>query len=162
MSPSHMVVSTVDDLRPARMISVDGVESDFDHFLTCPVKTYGEDESMCTYVQSKNTLVLTDRFAHTVKMYDTVKGTSRAVTNENIQEPRGACPGPGHTVLVCSQNNHSIVHLPFDGTILGNYPVYIKYPYIICVSKDGIRLAVSNCAYDIWKLHLYKISPAMS
>ncbi|XP_052215153.1 uncharacterized protein LOC127833768 [Dreissena polymorpha] len=162
MSPSNMVMSTYDDPRPVRMISVDGVESDFDHFLTFPMKTYKLDESACTYVQSKNTLVLTDRFAHTVYMHDTLKGTSRAVTNENIQEPRGACVGPGDTVLVCSKNNNSIVYLSVDGNILGTYPVNMKHPYSICVSKDGTRLAVSNSARGNTKLHLYKISPAMS
>ncbi|KAH3870552.1 hypothetical protein DPMN_033740 [Dreissena polymorpha] len=162
MSPSHMVVSTYDDPRPARMISVDGVESDFDHSLTFPTKTYKAGDSKCTYVQSKNTLVLTDRFAHTVYMHDTLNGTSTAVTNENIQKPRGACVGPGDTVLVCSGNKHSIVHLTIDGKILGTYPVDMKYPYSICVSKDGTRLAVSNSAEGTAKLQLYKISPAMN
>ncbi|KAH3803834.1 hypothetical protein DPMN_132102 [Dreissena polymorpha] len=161
MSPSHMVVSTYDDPRPVRMISVDGVETDFDHFLTFPMKTYKVDESACTYVQSKNTLVLTDRFAHTVYMHDTLKGTSRAVTNANIQEPRGACVGPGDTVLVCSTIKHSIVHLSVDGNILGTYPVDICYPNSICVSKNGTRLAVSNSAVGKRKLQLYKISPSM-
>ncbi|XP_052265911.1 uncharacterized protein LOC127868310 isoform X1 [Dreissena polymorpha] len=158
MSPSHMVVSTYDDPRPARMISVDGVESDFDHSLTFPTKTYKAGDSKCTYVQSKNTLVLTDRFAHTVYMHDTVNGTSRAVTNENIQEPRGACVGPGDTVLVCSENKNSIVHLTIDGKILGTYPVDMKFANNICVSKDGNRLAVSNSARGNTKLKLYNIT----
>ncbi|XP_052222643.1 uncharacterized protein LOC127838718 isoform X6 [Dreissena polymorpha] len=161
MSPSNMVVSTYNDPRPARMISVDGVETDFEH-ITFPVKTYKIWESKCTYVQSKNTLVLTDQPANTVYMYDTVNGTSRAVTNENIQGPRGACVEPGDTVLVCSQNNHSIVHLTIDGKILGTYPVDMEYPRSICVSKYGTRLAVSNIARGNTKLQLYKISPAMN
>ncbi|KAH3810146.1 hypothetical protein DPMN_138532 [Dreissena polymorpha] len=77
VSVSH-VVSTYDDPRPVSMLSVDGVESDFDHVIF-PQKIYKGDESICTYVQSMNTLVLTDRWAHTVYMYDTLKGTSRAV-----------------------------------------------------------------------------------
>ncbi|XP_052215188.1 uncharacterized protein LOC127833776 isoform X2 [Dreissena polymorpha] len=161
MSPSNMVVSTYGGPRPARMISVDGVESDFDHSLTFPMKTYKLGESKCTYVQSKNTLVLTDRYAHTVYVYDTVNGTSRAVTNENIQEPRGACVGPGDTVLVCSKNKNSIVHLSVDGNIIGTYPVDMWSPYSIGLSKNGTRLAVSNSANGALKLQLYKISPAM-
>ncbi|KAH3847183.1 hypothetical protein DPMN_089500 [Dreissena polymorpha] len=74
------------------MISVDGKEEDFDK-LELPKTTYSIDESRCTYVQSKNTLVLTDRFANTVYMFDNVKGTSRAVTNESIKEPYGPAPG---------------------------------------------------------------------
>ncbi|XP_052265916.1 uncharacterized protein LOC127868311 isoform X1 [Dreissena polymorpha] len=162
MSPSNMVVSTYDDPRPLRMISVGGVESDFDYSLTFPMKKYKLDESKCTYVQSKNTLVLTDRSAHTVFLYDTLNRTSRAVTNENIQEPLGACPGPGDTVLVCSKDKLSIVHLTIDGKILGTYPVDMKYPYSIRLSKDGTRMAVSNSAKGVQKLHLYKISPAKS
>ncbi|KAH3797598.1 hypothetical protein DPMN_151182 [Dreissena polymorpha] len=162
MSPFNMVVSTYnDDPHPVKMISVDGLEADFDHILTFPKKTYKIDESKCTYVQSKNTLVLTDRYAHTVYMNDTVNGTSRAVTNENIQGPCGACVGPGDTVLVCSQNNNSIVHMTNDGNILGTYPVDMTNPYRICVSKDGTRLVVSNSVLGTRKLHLYKISPVM-
>ncbi|KAH3797562.1 hypothetical protein DPMN_151145 [Dreissena polymorpha] len=144
------------------MISVGWVESDFDHSLTFPSKTYKLDESTCTYIQSKNTLVLTDRYAHTVFMFDTVNGTSRAVTNQNIQEPRGCCVGPGDTVLVCSENKNSIVHMTNNGNILGTYPVDMKFPGTICVSKDGTRLVVSNSAVGTRKLHLYKISPVMS
>ncbi|KAH3803637.1 hypothetical protein DPMN_131903 [Dreissena polymorpha] len=143
------------------MISVDGVESDFVHFLTFPMKTYKLDESKCTYVQSKNILVLTDRFAHTVYLYDTVNGTSKAVTDRNILKPRGACVGPGDTVLVCSMIKNSIVHLNANGSLLGYYPVDMKYPYTICVSKDVTRLAVFGCADRAKKLLLYEISPAL-
>ncbi|KAH3804154.1 uncharacterized protein LOC127836239 [Dreissena polymorpha] len=160
-SPTNMVVSTCDEHRHARIISVDGVESDLDLVLF-PLKTYKSDQSKCTYVQSKNTLVLTERFADTVYMYDTVKGTSRAVTDRNIQQPRGACVGPGDTVLVCSTANNSIVHLSVDVEVLGTYPVDMWYPYSICASEDGTRLAVSNSAAGAKKLQLYMISPAIS
>ncbi|KAH3870615.1 hypothetical protein DPMN_033803 [Dreissena polymorpha] len=143
------------------MLSVNGVESDF-HQLVFPYKTCKLAESRCTYIQSKNTLVLPDRYAHTVYMHDTVKGTLKAVTHKNIQEPCGACPGPGDTVLVCSKNNNSIVHLTIDGKLLGTYPVDMKYSFSICVSKAGTKLALSNLAHGFRKLHLYKISPAMS
>ncbi|KAH3803620.1 hypothetical protein DPMN_131885 [Dreissena polymorpha] len=161
MSPSNMVVSTYDDPRPVRILSVDGVETEFEH-VTFPVKTYTVGESTCTYVQSKNTLVLNDQLAHTIYMYDTVNGTSRAVTDENIQEPRGACVGPGDTVLVCSMGKDSIVRMTIDGKILGTYPVDMEFPYSICVSKNGTRLAVSNTRDSIKKLHLYKISMTIS
>ncbi|KAH3804153.1 hypothetical protein DPMN_132435 [Dreissena polymorpha] len=156
-----MVVSTCGEPRHATIISVDGVESEFD-LVVFSKTTYKPAQSECTYVKSKNTLVLTDRFAHTVYMYDTVKGTSRAVTDRNIQQPRSACVGPGDTVLVCSQNKNSIVHLSVDGDLLGTYPVDMKYPYTICVSRDGTRLAVSNCLIGAKKLQLYNILPSMS
>ncbi|KAH3810240.1 uncharacterized protein LOC127836519 [Dreissena polymorpha] len=161
MSPNNMVVSTLYDPCHARMLSVDGVESNFDN-LIFPNKTYTAHESVCTYVQSKNTLVLTDKLAHTVYMYDTVKGTSRAVTNENIRIPSGACVAPGDTVLVCSTYKNSIVHLSVNGEIIGTYPVDMRYPDSICVSKDGTKMAVSNCVEGIGKLQLYKLSPATS
>ncbi|KAH3810453.1 hypothetical protein DPMN_138845 [Dreissena polymorpha] len=161
MSPYHMVVSMRDDPRHVRMLSVDGVESNFDK-LVFAKKTYKAHESKCTYVQSKNTLILTDKKAHTVYMYDTVMGTSKAVTNEDIQKPIGACVGPGDTVLVCSANKHSIVHMSVNGEIIGTYPVDMRFPNSICVSKDDTRLAVSNCVEGIRKLQLYKLSPATS
>ncbi|KAH3814870.1 hypothetical protein DPMN_143384 [Dreissena polymorpha] len=100
ITPTQLVVSSFHDARPVRMITQDGVESDFDRVLV-PYKTYRFGESKCTYVLSKNTLVLTDRSANTLYMYDTVKGTSRVVTDEKIQKPQGVCVGPGDTVLVC-------------------------------------------------------------
>ncbi|KAH3804508.1 hypothetical protein DPMN_132795 [Dreissena polymorpha] len=143
------------------MISVDGVEADFQH-VEFPKKTYEQDYSRSTYVEAKNTLVLTDRLAHTVHMYDTVKGTSRAVTNGNIQEPRGACVGPGDTVMVCSFKMHSVVHLTVDGDILCTYPVNMTFPCSICVSRDKTRLAVSNSVIGDKKLQLYKILPTLN
>ncbi|KAH3805507.1 hypothetical protein DPMN_133811 [Dreissena polymorpha] len=156
-----MVVSTYDDIRHVRMISVDGVETDFQQ-VEFPQKTYTLGESFSTYVQSKNTLVLTDRLAHTVYMFDTVKGTSKAVTNGNIQEPRGACVGPGDTVMVCSNKMHSVVHLTVDGDFLCTYPVNMTFPCSICVSRDRTRLAVSNCVIGDKKLQLYKILPTLN
>ncbi|KAH3805477.1 hypothetical protein DPMN_133780 [Dreissena polymorpha] len=85
-TPTQMVLSTSNDIRNVKMISVDGVETDFQQ-VEFPKKTYKLGDSLSAYVQSKNTLVLTDRLAHTVYMYDTVKGMSRAVTNGNIQAP---------------------------------------------------------------------------
>ncbi|KAH3809536.1 hypothetical protein DPMN_137909 [Dreissena polymorpha] len=64
---------------------------------------YVTNESMCRYVQYKNTLVLTYRDAHTVYVYDTLNGTSRAVNNKNMREPCVVCVGPDDTVLVCSK-----------------------------------------------------------
>ncbi|KAH3815867.1 hypothetical protein DPMN_144401 [Dreissena polymorpha] len=139
------------------MINQTGVESDFDRVLFNK-KTYKHEQSKCTYVPSKNTLVLTDRYAHTVYMFDTVKGTSRAVTNDNIQEPKGACVGPGDTVLVCSMAKNSIVHLTVDGDILCTYHVDMQLPYTLCMKNDGSRLVVSGCKHGMKKLMMYKLS----
>ncbi|KAH3815860.1 hypothetical protein DPMN_144394 [Dreissena polymorpha] len=157
MTPTTMVVSTYDAPRPVRMITHGGVESDFDRVLFNK-KTYKFEESKCTFVPSKNTLVLTDRDAHTVYMLDTVKGTSRAVTHDNIQEPIGACVGPGDSVLVCSMAKNSIVHLTVDGDILCTYHVDMRSPYTLCMKNDGSRFVVSGCKNGMKKLMMYKLS----
>ncbi|KAH3844318.1 uncharacterized protein LOC127872767 [Dreissena polymorpha] len=156
-TPSVMVVSAAKYQHPARMITMDGVELDFDR-VEFPKKEYNIEESMCTYVQYNNTLVLTDRDAHTVNMYDIMKGTSRAVTDGNIQKPGNVCVGPGDTVMVCSSLNNSIVHLTVTGEILGTYLVDIGYLQSLSMSKDGTKLAVSNNVEGMNKLQLYKIS----
>ncbi|KAH3815894.1 hypothetical protein DPMN_144430 [Dreissena polymorpha] len=157
MNPTTMVVSTYNDPRPVRMINQIGVESDFDRVLFNK-KTYKRGWSTCTYVSSKNTLVLTDWYAHTVYMFDTAKGTSRAVTNDNIQNPHGACVGPGDTVLVCSTAKSSIVHITVDGDILCTYHVDMRRPYTLCMKNDGSRLVVSGFEKGMTKLMMYKLS----
>ncbi|KAH3804521.1 hypothetical protein DPMN_132808 [Dreissena polymorpha] len=160
-TPTQMVVSTFDDTRNVIMISVDGVETNYQH-VAFPTKAYKVDESKSRYAQSKNTLVLTDRFAHTVFIYDTVKGTSTAVTYANIQEPLDACVRPGYTVMVCSSDKHAVVHLTVDGDFLGTYPVDMQFPYSLCVFREGTRLAVSTCAKGARKLELYQILPTLN
>ncbi|KAH3898421.1 hypothetical protein DPMN_022651 [Dreissena polymorpha] len=157
MTPSNMVVSTYGEYgHPLRMITQAGVESDLNH-CKFPKKWYGYEESRCTYVPSKNTLVLTDKIAHTVYMYDIVKGTTIAVTNENIEYPRGACRGPGDTVLVCIGAMNSILHLTADGDILDTYQVDMTLPFSLCMAQDGSKLAVSS-GNGHKKLMVYKLS----
>ncbi|KAH3812807.1 uncharacterized protein LOC127836643 [Dreissena polymorpha] len=158
MTPTDMVVGTFNHSSPARMITHTGVESDFDHVLF-EKKTYRRDDSKCTYVPSKNTLVLTDRSAHTVYLYDTVKGKYKVVTDDNIRRPRSACVGPGDTVLVCSEAKNSVVHLTVEGDILGTFPLDMQGPWALCMNNNGTRLAVSNRNK---KIQLFNISPAMT
>ncbi|XP_052260664.1 uncharacterized protein LOC127864815 isoform X2 [Dreissena polymorpha] len=156
MTPTDMVVSTHNDTDQVRKITQSGVVSYFDHGLV-PNKRYKIDESKCTYVISKNTLVFTDWLANSVYMNDCAKGTSKVVTDENIQQPRGACVGPGDTVLVCSGATSSIVHLTVDGIMLGTYPVDMRWPYSLCLNKEESRLAVSNNAAGMKRLMVYKL-----
>ncbi|XP_052783105.1 uncharacterized protein LOC128219337 [Mya arenaria] len=150
------VVSTYDDPRPARMIDVDGKESDFDN-VKFPGKMYKRDESLCTYIQSRGTLVHTDRYAHTVYMYNTVSGTSREVKCDRIREPRNACVGPDDSVFVCSKYTNSIIQISPDGDILASCDVDMKYPYAVAVSRDGSKMAVTNSAGGVNQLKLFKI-----
>ncbi|XP_052782810.1 uncharacterized protein LOC128219037 [Mya arenaria] len=150
------VVSTYNDPRPARVIDVDGKESDFDN-VKFPGKTYKRGESQCTYIQSRGTLVLTDRHAHTVHMYNTVSGKSSEVKGDRIREPRGACLGPDDSVFVCSKDTISIIQISTDGDILASCDVDMWYPYAVAVSRDGSKMAVTNSAGGVKQLKLFKI-----
>ncbi|KAH3803851.1 hypothetical protein DPMN_132121 [Dreissena polymorpha] len=46
-------------------------------------------------------------------------------------------------MLVCSENKNSIVRLNVNGdTLSDTYPVNVKYPYRICVSKESTKLEI--------------------
>ncbi|XP_052784182.1 uncharacterized protein LOC128219994 [Mya arenaria] len=150
------VVSTYNDPRSARMIDVDGKESNFDN-MKFPGKTYKLGESKCTYIQSRDVLVLTDRHAHTVYMYNTATGKSREVNDGRIREPRGAFAGPDQSVFVCSGKTNSVIQISPDGNILASCDVDIKHPFAVAVSRDGSRMAVSNSVTGVETLKLFKI-----
>ncbi|XP_052784435.1 uncharacterized protein LOC128220193 [Mya arenaria] len=150
------VVSTVGDPRPARKIDVDGKESDFDN-VKFPGKTYKIDESKCTYIPSRDVLVLTDRHAHTVYLYNTATGKSSEVKDGRIREPRGACAGPDDSVFVCSRNTNSVIQISPDGDILASCDVDMDGPYAVAVSRTGSRMAMVNCAKGVKELKLFKI-----
>ncbi|KAH3804928.1 hypothetical protein DPMN_133221 [Dreissena polymorpha] len=156
MNKSTMLGSCYHDVRPARMISIDGTESDFVKVVYEP-KTYNIGGNKCTFVASKNTLVMTDRFAHTIFFFDVGTGVARIITNTTIQEPRGVCVGLGDTVLVSSMGTHSIVQLNVKGDLLSVYPVDIKNPFNLCTSTDGTRLAITNGGVRLKQLCLYTI-----
>ncbi|XP_052784981.1 uncharacterized protein LOC128220575 [Mya arenaria] len=150
------VVSTYDAPRPARMIDVDGKESDFDN-MKFPGKTYKLGASNCTYIQSRDSIVLTDRFAHTVYMYNTVSDKNSKVKGGQIREPKGTCVGPDDSVFVCSKNTNSVIQISPDGDILASCDVDMKHPYAVAVSRDGSRMVVTNGAKGVKTLKLFKI-----
>ncbi|WAR28230.1 hypothetical protein MAR_013934 [Mya arenaria] len=141
------VVSTWDDPRPARMIDVDGKESDFDN-VKFPGKTYKRGESKCAYIPSRDTLVLIDRLVHIVYMYNTVSGKNREV--KAIREPKSACVGPAKSVFVCSKNTNSVIQVSPDGDIQASCGVDMECPYAVAVSRDGSRMAVINSAVNTY------------
>ncbi|XP_052812587.1 uncharacterized protein LOC128240117 [Mya arenaria] len=150
------VVSTWDDPRPAKKIDVDGKESDFDN-VKFPGKTYKIGESQCTYIPSRDTLVLIERHAHTVYMYNTVFGKTSEVKCYRIPEPRGACTGPDDSVFVCSRNTNSVIQISPNGDKLTSCDVGMKYPYAVAFCMDGSRMAVTNSAGGVRQLKLFKI-----
>ncbi|XP_052783089.1 uncharacterized protein LOC128219321 [Mya arenaria] len=150
------VVITMDDPRPVRFIDVDGKESDVDN-VKFPGKTYTLDESRCTNLPFRDSLVLTDRFAHTVYMYNTVSGKITEVKDDRIREPTGACVGPDDSVFVCNENTNSVIPISPDGYILTSCEVDMKFLCAVAVSRDGSRMAVTNSAKGFKKLKLFKM-----
>ncbi|XP_052783256.1 uncharacterized protein LOC128219488 [Mya arenaria] len=146
------VVSTYYNSRHARMIDVDGKESDFDN-VKFPGKSYGIDESKCTFITSRDTLVLTDRHADTVYIYNNVIAKSIELIDVRIREPRGACVGLDGSVFVCSEDTNSVIQISPDGNILASCDVDMTSPSTVTVSRDGSRMAVSG----LINMKLFKI-----
>ncbi|XP_052783259.1 uncharacterized protein LOC128219492 [Mya arenaria] len=140
LNDSTFVVNTHGDPRPARMIGVDGNESDFDN-VKFPGRSYEIDESKCTYIPYGDTLVLTDRHDHTVYMFNTVTGKNTKIKDRSIREPRDACVGPDDSVFVCSEKTNSVIQISPDGDILASCNVDMTFPLAVTVSRDGSRMA---------------------
>ena len=152
----HFVAGTIDDTRPARIVSLSGDETDFN--INFPNKKYALDKSACTYIRNSEKLVLTDRDEHTVYIYDVSTNTTVVVKNDRIQGPRDVTAGPSDCILVCSENTNSVVQISQFGDIVATYKVDMKYPRSICMSKDQSMLAVSNCCTGEHKLQLFKLT----
>jgi WD40 repeat protein len=152
----HFVGVTIEHPRPVRIIATTGEEKDFN--INFPSKTYPLGASACTYIRNSEKVVLTDRYDHTVYIYDIKTNTRVVVKNDLIKEPCGAAVGPFDTILVCSQNTNSIVQISQTGRILSSYITDLKFPTTICVSRDKSFLVVSN-AYNLErKLQKLKIT----
>ncbi|XP_052783254.1 uncharacterized protein LOC128219486 [Mya arenaria] len=156
LNDSTFVVNTHGDPRPARMIGVDGNESDFDN-VKFPGRSYEIDESKCTYIPYGDTLVLTDRHDHTVYMFNTVTGKNTKIKDRSIREPRDACVGPDDSVFVCSEKTNSVIQISPDGDILASCNVDMTFPLAVTVSRDGSRMAVTNSESGMRKMKLFKI-----
>ncbi|KAH3735892.1 uncharacterized protein LOC127849713 [Dreissena polymorpha] len=152
---ASIVVGTYEDPRPARIVSKDEEETEFEKI---GFHRYKLGDSKSTFVTDSKTLVFTDRFDHSVYLYDTSHGGFIKVQDENIQQPRCVCAGPGDTVFVCSRNTNSIVQMNVFGEILGNVQLDIKHPYSVAMSKDASKLAVSNSFDGARKLKVYRLS----
>ena len=109
-----------------------------------PDKTYKLNESMCTYMKSHKTVVLTDLYADEVYLSNIENGRCRIVHSDKIRSPKGACPGIDGTVFVCSGKTGTVVQLTTQGTVLASQDVSMEWPFAVSLSRDGTRLAVSN------------------
>ena len=155
MNDTTFLVSTFEDKRPLKMITLTGEETDFDNL---PEKQYAVGYSKSTYIHDRDIMVRTDVLDNTVYMYDNKKGRCElrcAVKDELIKEPTGVCQGPNNSVLVCSEDTNSLVQVSVSGRVIGSHKLDMCYPRTVCMSKDGKKLAVSNGAEANLKLQLF-------
>ncbi|XP_053404873.1 uncharacterized protein LOC128558729 [Mercenaria mercenaria] len=152
----HFVVGTIDDTRPVRIVSMSGEEKDFS--TSFPNKKYPIGTSESTYIRNNDKVVLTDRYKHTVYIYDIKSNTRVVVKDDQIKEPRGVAVGPSDCIMVCSENTNSIVQISQTGRVLSSYKLDMYYPGSVCVSKDKSVLVVSNSAVGQKSLKTFKIT----
>ncbi|XP_045202663.2 uncharacterized protein LOC123556125 [Mercenaria mercenaria] len=152
----HFVVGTYDDTRHVRIVSLSGEEKDFS--INFPNKKYPGATSASTYIRNSDKVVLTDRYEHTVYIFDIKSNTRVVVKDDQIKEPRSVAVGPADCILVCSKETNSIVQISQTGQILSSYKLDIEYPCRVCVSKEKSIVAVTNTYAGNKKLQLFKLT----
>ena len=139
---NRFIVGTVDDRRHARVIGLNGQESDIQS-LTFPDETYGEGWCHFTYLPSDGVLAFTDYLEHTVQLYLIGPGTRRAVKDDRIQYPSGICGAQGR-VFVASNGTNTVVEMTVQGEIVKCHDVGMECPCTISVSQDGGHAVVAD------------------
>ncbi|XP_060605536.1 uncharacterized protein LOC132758031 [Ruditapes philippinarum] len=152
----NFVGGTYDYSRPVRIISLTGNEKDIN--ANFPKKIYPIETSACTYDRNTEKLILTDKYEHTLYIYDTKTNTRVVVKDDKIQEPRGVTVGPFDTIFVCSKNTHSIVQISQTGRIVSSHKTDMEYPRTICISRDKSFLVVSNACNGKRKLQKLQLT----
>ncbi|XP_060567071.1 uncharacterized protein LOC132725897 [Ruditapes philippinarum] len=152
----QFVVGTIDEPIPVRIVSLTGEELDFS--VNFPNKIYPIDTSDCTYIKSSDKVVITDRYEHTVCIYDIKTDTRVVVKDDKIQEPRGAAVGPSDTILLCCRKTNTIVQISQRGQVLSSYKIDMENPFKVCVSRDKSFLVVTNSYIGNRKMQKFKIS----
>jgi len=154
---NRFIVGTVGNRRHARMIGLNGQESDIQS-LTFPDKTYGAGASRCTYLPSDGVLAVTDYYEHTVQLYQIGPGTSRTVKDDRIQCPAGICGAQGR-VFVASMGTGTVVEMTVQGEIVKRHDVGIR-PYTISVSQDRGHMVVANSVLGGSTIKVFKMEYA--
>ncbi|XP_045184988.2 uncharacterized protein LOC123542995 [Mercenaria mercenaria] len=152
----NFVAGTIDDTMPVRIVSLSGEEKDLS--INFPNKKYPVDTCACTYIRNSDKVVFTDRYEHTVNIYDIKSNTRVVVKHNQIKEPCDVAVGPSDCILVCSTRTHSIVHISQTGRVLLSYKLDMKHPHRVCISKDKSVVAVANSEIGGKKLQLLKIT----
>lgn len=155
MNETTFLVSTFQDQRPLRMVTLAGEEKDFD---LLPNKLYSFNKSRSTFIRLANKCVLTDTDENCVHLYERFGDLviESVVKNEQIQKPVGVCAGPAGTVFVCSSRTHSIVQLTSSGRKVCFFKLPIKHQLSICVSQDMTRMAISSSCDGESKIQIYQ------
>jgi hypothetical protein len=157
MNDEDLIVGTIDDPKPVRILSVTGEEKELN--VKFPAKRYPVRHSSCTYLKTCNKVVLTDRYAHAIYIYDIAKNTREEVRDETkIVEPRGATPGPNDSIFVCCSGSNSLVQISQNGEIMASHTLDMLYICRVSVSKDNRMLAVTNACVGEKKLQLFAIA----
>lgn len=155
LSNDRFVIGTYRTDVPVRMLSKAGVGTNFE--MSFPKKQWKIDDSRCAFDAKDNVLALTDRYDHSVYIYDTRTRHEVRVKDEKIIEPRGVAIGPRGCIFVCSKGTNSVVQLSKYGELLGDCKLDMMYPCTICFSKDNILVAISNSYADAKKLQIFQI-----
>jgi len=154
---NRFIVGTVDDRRHARVIGLNGQESDI-QLLTFPDKTHGAG-NRCTYLPSDGVLAVTDYWEHTVQLYQIGPGTSRTVKDDRIQRPAGICGAQGR-VFVASSGTGTVVEMTVQGEIVKCHEVGMKLPHAISVTQDGGHMVVADSVFGDKTIKVFKMEYA--
>ncbi|XP_060578651.1 uncharacterized protein LOC132735686 [Ruditapes philippinarum] len=153
---SQFVVGAIDYQIPVEIITLAGEPNAFS--INFPNKAYPEETSRCTYIRNGDKVVFTDRYEHTVYIYDIKTNTRVVVKDDQIKQPFGVAVGPYDTILVCSMRTNSIVQISQTGQILSSHKIDMEFPHTVCVSRDKAFLVVTNSSFGNVKMQKFKIS----
>ncbi|KAL4216711.1 hypothetical protein ACF0H5_024434 [Mactra antiquata] len=155
MNNDNFVVSTVDHIKPFRIVSISGDESEFN--IKTSSKKYPRDTNYCTFICDREILVQTDTDEDKIYIYNIESGENVTVSDKLVKSPCGVAVGPYDHVFVGSNSTKCLVEITPGGRVLSSHQVDMWYPRYIAISKDKKLLAVSNSAKGAVKLSLYKI-----
>ncbi|KAL4216766.1 hypothetical protein ACF0H5_024489 [Mactra antiquata] len=156
MDDEKCVISTYDNDEHFRIVSMTGVEDDFN--VQFPSKTYKPGTNFCTYIRGRNKVVNCDTDEDKIYIYGIESGESVVVKDNLIKSPRGVAVGPYDHLFVCSADTHSLVEMSPGRLVLSSHQIDMNFPVSVAISKDKKLLAVSNLAIGAKKLSLYKIT----
>ncbi|KAL4216715.1 hypothetical protein ACF0H5_024438 [Mactra antiquata] len=156
MNNENFVVSTVDHIKPFRIVSLSGHETDFS--IKTSSKKYPVDRNYCTFICDREVIVQTDIEEDKIYIYNIESGENVMVKDKLVKSPCGVAVGPYDHVFVGSESTKCLVEITPGGRVLSSHQVDMWYPRYIAISKDKKLLAVSNAYPGARKLSLYKIA----